>query len=109
MDCLKRNLPELRYILLHVSLSQKRNYLKTASPDLMTCINEIIINLLFSHKNGIELTASQKKKLQQHKVALKKFIVTNKISEKRKLLTGKAIDAVLSTIVSIAKELEIEA
>ena len=60
MDCLKRNLAELKYISQHVHNKKKKQYLISATPNLIVCMNEIIINLLFSHKNGIALSSEQK-------------------------------------------------
>ena len=108
MDCLKRNLPEVKYLQNHVASNKKRLYLMTASKDFINCLNQIVLNILFSHKNGLELNSKEKKMLQPYHHNMKKFILTKKATEKRKILTSKCIEAVLATIIDIAERLEIE-
>ena len=108
MDDLKRSLPELRYVFHHLKKNERVDYIRTASAGLIECLNQIIINLLYSHKNGMNLTSSQIKKLKPHKSVMKKFISTKSFSVKRKLLKNSALSAILEVIIAFATDANTE-
>ena len=108
MDDFKRSLPELRYIYYHLNDQERVNYIRSASSDLIDSINEVILNLLFSHKNGLKLTKSQMKTLRPYKAVMKKFILSKSLSIKRNLLKKAALRAILATIIAFASKANIE-
>ena len=108
MECLKQTLPELRYLYYHMNRKERNEYIQSASPKLMQCLNEIVINLLYSHKNGLNLSKNELKKLSPYKNAMKKIVLSKSVSAKRKLLKNSLLEILLSTILAIVSDRDLE-
>ena len=106
MENLKRCLPELKHIL-YLDTKKRQSYIKKASSSIIKCINEIVINLLYSHKNGLHLTKTQINRLKPHQNQMKNYVLTKTI-KKKTLLKNNLLFVLVKTIVEIAIDLEIE-
>ena len=80
----------------------------TASDDLIRCMDEILINLLYSQKNGIKLSSKQKNELQPYRRKMEKYILVKSLKKKRELLSARALQTIFTTILRIVKNLGIE-
>ena len=108
MEDLKRCLPELKHILYDLDAVEREAYIKKASSIIIQCINEIIINFLYSHKNGLNLNKTQIDRLKPYHTEMKKCVLTKTIAGKKKLLKNNLLNAVLTTIIEVVCDLEIE-
>ena len=108
MEVLKQCLPELRHVLYDLDADEREVYIKNASPLIIQCINEIVINLLYSHKNGIKLNRIQLDRLRNHQTQMKKYVLTKTVMKKRKLLKNNLLTDLLTTIIEVVNDLEIE-
>ena len=103
MECLKRRLPELRFLYMHLKGNKKEKRLYTMNNAMVTCLTQISLNLLYSNKNGLALTKTQKNKLAPYKRILEKLIRSKSIKEKKVLLRKRGLVlAMLSILFQIA-------
>ena len=108
MDSLLQNLPEIRYLYYHLNNRKRSNYVKYGSKALVDTLANVALNLVFSNKNGIKLSAAQIKTLKKQKKALMRLILAKTVETKRKLLTARVIDTILSIFMKIAKKLNLD-
>lgn len=108
MHILEECFSELRYI---GSLKGSRliNYIKKeASPKIIKCLQEIAINILYSHTNGMKIKKNELKKLKRHKKNLIDLTKTDHVPTQKKILVkqkGGAILGMLSVLASVIASL----
>lgn len=105
MECLKQRLPELRFLYMHLKGRKKEKRLYTMNNAMVTCLTQISLNLLYSNKNGLALTKTQKKKLSPYKKVLEKLVRSKSIREKKTLLRKRGL---VSTMLLVLFQLVIK-
>ena len=95
----KRALPLLE-TLVAANPKLKKAIIKYASPDLVTAISEIALNML---KGIIKLTPQQKHHLSRYKKEFRSLAKKNvSVGKKRKLLVQKGGSALLAALIPLA-------
>ena len=108
MHILEECLSELRYA---GSLKGQKliNYIKNeASPKTIKCLQEIAINILYSHTNGMNIKKSQLKKLKRFKKNMIDLTKTDHLPTQKKILAknkGGAVLGMLSVLASVIASL----
>ena len=99
---------ELRFI---GSLKGKRlvDYIKNdASPQIIKCLREIALNILYSHTNGMKIQKKQLNKLKKHKKNLIELSKTEHLPKQKKILIrnkGGAVIGMLTVLASVIASL----
>lgn len=77
-----------------------KSILKEGKPDLITCFNEICLNIL---KNNIELTPIQKKNLSKYKGDIRALAGKSNIKKTRKIIIQKGglLNSLLTPILGL--------
>ena len=87
MHILKECLSELRFI---GSLKPKplKKHIQTASPRILSCIQQIALNILYSglKKNGLPVKKKHVRRLRRHKKSLIQLVNTKSRKKQRKIL-----------------------
>ena len=99
MKKLKHCMPQLRYLFFYIKKIKRSGYIKYANSDLVDCLWQIRLNLMFSHKNGIKLTNAQIALMHRYKKGLKQLLVAKSIEEKKKKLSNDIIDILLTIFI----------
>ena len=95
----KRALPLLE-TLVDANPKLKKAIIKYVSPDLVTAISEIALNML---KGIIKLTPQQKHRLSRYKKEFRSLARKNvSVGKKRKLLVQKGGSALLAALIPLA-------
>ena len=97
----KRALPLLE-TLVNANPKLKKAIIQYASPDLVTAISEIALNML---KGIIKLTPQQKQRLSRYKEFRSLAKKTLSVKKKRKILVQKGTGAGLAVLLPIALSL----
>ena len=98
----KRALPLLE-TLVNANPKLKKAIIQHASPDLVTAISEIALNML---KGIIKLTPQQKQRLSRYKKEFRSLAKkTLSVKKKRKILVQKGTGAGLAVLLPIALSL----
>ena len=108
MELLRQCLPQLRYIRYYLKGKELETYLKTVSNSIVKCIAQISLNLLYSHKNGININKSQIKKLKPFKKSMKELVTLKSVKKQKKLLKKPFVYALLSVMLPIVGEMDID-
>ena len=93
-------LPELRYL---ATLKGKRlsRYIHSATPRLINCLQQLALNILYSHKNGLNIEKRKLKKIKKHKKNLVKLINSpDTAAQKRILKKGGVISGILEILLN---------
>ena len=101
MHILLESWPEIRY-LRELPERQIRSYIDRAAPQMIDCLHQIVLNLLYSgaEKNGISLSTAHIKKLKKHKNHMVKLAKTTNKKKQRKLLKKGGMVLELLTVLS---------
>jgi hypothetical protein len=99
MKTVKHCMPQIRYLFFYIKKIKRSGYVKYANSDLVTCLWQIGLNLMFSHKNGIKLTKSQINLMHRYKKGLKQLLNAKSIEERKKCLTNDILDILLSIFI----------
>lgn len=94
----------MRYLYKYLDYDDRQNYVKYGSPTLITCLVQVGLNLMYSNKNGIELTKAQLQLLKKHKKNIVKLITAKTEKDQKKALTNKLIDVLLSVLLPVVKK-----
>jgi len=90
---------------MHLKGRKKEKRLYTMNNAMVTCLTQISLNLLYSNKNGLALTKTQKKKLAPYKKVLEKLVRSKSIREKKTLLRKRGL---VSTMLLVLFQLVIK-
>ena len=105
MHILVECLSELRYL---GSLRGKKlvKYIHNASKRLIDCLQQIALNILFSHRTGMSIKPKDLKKLKPHKKSLVSLIHSKNHKKKRKILKkGGVVLGLLSVLATVIASL----
>ena len=85
MHILEECMAELRYL---GSLRGRRlsKYLAKASPRVIECLYQIALNLVFAHKNGLNLRKHHVSQLKKKKKKLLRLVQTKEENKRRHLI-----------------------
>ena len=85
MHILVECLPALRYVQT-LKNGRLKSYLNRCSPRILDCLQQIALNILFSHKNGMKIKKEKIKRLKRHKKDLIRLVHSTDINKKRQIL-----------------------
>ena len=105
MEELENCVPELRYIYKYLKFKDRANYVKYGSPTLFSCLVKIGLNLMYSNKNGLSLTAKELKLLKKNKKNVIKLVTSKNVKIQHRCLTNKLIDVLLQIFLSAISRL----
>ena len=108
MELLRQCLPQLRYIRYYLKGKKLETYLKTVSNSIVKCIAQISLNLMYSHKNGINLNKLQIKKLKPFEKSMKALFTLKSVKKQKKLLKKPLVYTLLSVMLPIADKMGID-
>ena len=108
MEHLKRCIPELRYLKVQLDLQQRDEYVKASKPELINCLVQVVLNLMYANKNGLPLTQTHIELLKPFKNIMKKIIGSKVTATKKKLLSPELVEVILTIIIEVVDDLELD-